>query len=919
VEISRPEGLNVQGDMTFMAWVKTTSDAARDRLIFGDVAGLAVHRNITIELDRGALHVGHGNDTVYESFSPSLVFDGGWKHLAIVFEKPHYYLYVDGSLHESGGLAEPISRTNGAGRSIGGWGPGYFKGAIDEVRLYSRALAEREILGHLPAAVLSADQGARISLTRRLRKDTLAFNALFTRLDASQGTRIECELTLQGEKEARRVFSAQLVATRPDSERAIADAEIATRNLVSGTYRLAATVRDSSNKVLALIEKEVTIAPSPHWLGSQAGVTDAVLPPYIPVQVKNNAGTPVVDVWGRTYRLGGMALPRQIVTRDKQVLAGPVRLRATVNGKEVSWSHQPPTIHQPSPGKVNVEQDGAGGAITARTLASIEYDGLLRAECTLSASAHVEIQSLVLEIPVKREHARYLYTWPTVWGGGGTSGELVRPMEFNFHPIVWLGDDARGLTWMCESENDFSPDDPSKVIQVLPEAETVTLRIRLLGKPATLLPDRAIQYVFALQPTPLKPMEKDGWESRFGSCPWYGDDYDLLTGREFLGKPALVTLRELGVRTLIVWNWTPALAYPWPLEQAVNFKSLVRACHAHGIRVIPYLGYQISEQAPEYSQVRDEVVVFPVAANADKYPQTKPQLVSSVCLGSVWQDSLVDHVSRMIDEFDIDGVYVDSANMPWPCTNALHGCTARRLDGTRVPVYPVFAVRDTFRRLYAVIKSKKADGVLDSHVFDCMNPGALAFSTSYWTGEQLSAADVPTDSVTLDRFRTEFMGVNWGVPCDMLAYKLGSFKKALAVSLPHDILTRFRQDEIPTNPGNSEAVLARSIWELADDFGRREAAFVPYYQPQRIIEGLPKHWIMSMYRHPRNGTLAIVSNLGRLETRATLRPDWKTLGLAGPGSVLDGVTRRPIPLTDGQLQVALPAGGWQYLWFQPVK
>ncbi len=468
---------------------------------------------------------------------------------------------------------------------------------------------------------------------------------------------------------------------------------------------------------------------------------------------------------------------------------------------------------------------------------------------------------------------------------------------------------------MCESENNFSTDDPNKVIEVIPGAEEVKLRIRIIGQPTALSPERPLEYVFALQATPLKPWGQDGWESRFGSCPWYGDDYDLLNGREFLGKPALDRLQELGVRTLIAWNWTPALAYPWPLERAEDFKSLVRACHARGIRVIPYLGYQISEKAPEYAQVRDEVVVFPVSSNADKYPKTKPQLVSSVCLRSIWQDALADHVSRMIDEFDIDGVYVDSTNMPFPCRNALHGCEAQRRDGTVVPVYPVFAVRDTFRRLYAVVKSKKADGIIDSHVFDCMNPGALAFSTSYWTGEQLSAADTPTDAIPLDRFRTEFMGVNWGVPCDMLSYKLGSFHKSLAVSLPHDVLARFRQDEIPVDPGDSEAVLAGSIWRLAEDFGRREARFLPYFGPERPIEGLPPHWIASLYRHPRHGALVIVSNLGRQEVRAELQPNWQALGLAKPGQVLDGLTRATMAVTNGTVELTLPAGDWRYLWF----
>ncbi len=181
-------------------------------------------------------------------------------------------------------------------------------------------------------------------------------------------------------------------------------------------------------------------------------------------------------------------------------------------------------------------------------------------------------------------------------------------MEFSFHPIVWMGDEARGLSWLCESEQDWAPDDPARAIQVVPGAERVTLRICLIGRATALRPERPLRYTFAFQATPLKPWGKDGWELRFSGCPWYGYDYDLLKNRALLGKPGLACLKELGVRTLIAGNWTPALAYPWPLERAADFKALVKACHAHGIRVIPYLGYQISEKAPEFPWLKDEVV-----------------------------------------------------------------------------------------------------------------------------------------------------------------------------------------------------------------------------------------------------------------------------------------------------------------------
>ncbi len=174
-------------------------------------------------------------------------------------------------------------------------------------------------------------------------------------------------------------------------------------------------------------------------------------------------------------------------------------------------------------------------------------------------------------------------------------------MECNFHPIVWIGDEARGLSWLCESEQDWAPDDPARVIQVVPGNEQVMLRIRIIGKTTALRPRAAAPLHVCL---PGHAAEADG-KRRLGACalagcPWYGYDYDLLKNRELLGKPGLDCLKELGVRTLITTNWTPALAYPWPLERAADFKALVKACHAHGIRVIPYLGYQISEKAPEF-------------------------------------------------------------------------------------------------------------------------------------------------------------------------------------------------------------------------------------------------------------------------------------------------------------------------------
>ena len=113
-----------------------------------------------------------------------------------------------------------------------------------------------------------------------------------------------------------------------------------------------------------------------------------------------------------------------------------------------------------------------------------------------------------------------------------------------------------------------------------------------------------------------------------------------------------------------------------------------------------------------------------------------------------------------------------------------------------------------------------------------------------------------------------------------------------------------------------EPSLSQALWKLMDDFGRSEAHFTPYFSRECPPWDLPKDWIASLYRHPSRGALLILSNLSRQEGRATLKPDWKALGIDVPGAVIDGLTRNALPVNNGKLEVVLPAAGWKYVWFR---
>jgi len=133
----------------------------------------------------------------------------------------------------------------------------------------------------------------------------------------------------------------------------------------------------------------------------------------------------------------------------------------------------------------------------------------------------------------------------------------------------------------------------------------------------------------------------------------------------------------------------------------------------------------------------------------------------------------------------------------------------------------------------------------------------------------------------------------------------------MALALPHDVLVRSWQDEFP---------LTQALWKLADDFGRSEAKFFPYYEHPNLVRGMPAEWIASAYVHPKSGALLILSNLSKQDGTTAVTPNWEMFGLAPDNATaVDGMSRQDIPVFGGSLSVRLPSVGWQTIWIRAGK
>ncbi|MDA8091380.1 MAG: DUF6067 family protein [Nitrospiraceae bacterium] len=620
------------------------------------------------------------------------------------------------------------------------------------------------------------------------------------------------------------------------------------------------------------------------WFGNQLGLEDRVLPPWTPVTV---SGT-TVGCWGRNYEFGKSPFPEQIAIENVSVLARPITLVAFSKGKRIEWRAGTIRVdgtHSHARASVKGRLYGPNG-LNINVTTDIGFDGLMRFELA-SAKNLDQVDSLALEIPLSASRAFYRHLWSPSWVG--LSGALPKGNgiidEDHFIPYYWIGDNDRGLFWFSESGEMWPNSERQDAIELARSDREVVLRLNI-KKPGQRFPNKW-KFAFGLQATPVKPLAKDWRKWRLE--PALNSNVSIIWP-----LPSMDSLRYYG--------------YPEAAFGDIFLKRINRI-HAQGKLAVAYSCLtHLSAQSPEWKEFGDiwgtgrgDSTSADVKAYGSDFAAVSP-------VGDGWPDFIVWRNKKFIDRFGIDGLYHDNT-LPYGST-AMNAGTGYIRDGKKFQTYPILGYRNLYRRMYAVLKDEKRPSFSMAHMSGKMDIPVLAYEDAYLDGEQFRGRvkDDYMDVISLDAFRAEFMGRQWGV----IPVFLPEFRPPYSgqVEPTRGLMALLMLHDVTVWPLWCNVKVVNKALDALDKFGYARSDFIPYFAPDPPAATRLEKVYVSAYRKRNGEALLIISNLSREDRQGDICINSHLIGGTADNAV-SWPSGTPLAVKNNCIKLGVPERGYE--------
>ena len=597
--------------------------------------------------------------------------------------------------------------------------------------------------------------------------------------------------------------------------------------------------------------------------------------PWIAVAAEENQKGCTAKVWGREYKIENNLLFSSVTSLGDELLASPIRISASENGKEIIWQDTDVFLSEANDEKAVIYATAQSDAFIVNTATTVEFDGYCTVDVKLMPKGYTVPQLFGLEkkeppktnldyfhieIPLKKEFAKLYHTYPsnimpdetggtdnsTMYAGSGMLEE--KNMASGFSSVIFLGNDEKGLFTYAETDKDWQPEDSQKTVEFMVGEEEAVLRLNIIdGQPDKWTEINAenghgqyeypdISYRLMFQATPVKPFPENPYKEKqlhidcFKKIPQEYIDFlsnPVVEGSDEIGYDRI---KRMGVTTLILHEkWNQVQNY-WKLTKrtAHQLRTIIEECHKRGIKVVTYFGYEISTMSDIWY---DKAELYKRKGREMKkglgWYRFPAQREVCVCYNSPISEEFANGLEALVDEYDFDGVYLDGTGMVWNCHNTAHGCGYYDKNGVLHSTFPITGVRNLMKNLYNIFESRGK--TINCHVSDCICPAGIAFAHALWLGEyiQYSLVKYGADEMPEGYLRATHSGRNFGLPTEFIVYEnkpIWSFDDAFAFSLVHGVLPR------PNDIGEPLAKMSQ-IWGILDNFPIEESEWCPYFNP----------------------------------------------------------------------------------------
>jgi hypothetical protein len=595
------------------------------------------------------------------------------------------------------------------------------------------------------------------------------------------------------------------------------------------------------------------------WLDSRLGIVEEPTHPYTPVKVSGSN----VSVLKRDVKYAQTGLPRSITSFSNEVLAGPIEVKTMIGGKDIQWKSKGLKAIKKTNASAFFESTGDIGSLSVTCRSKAEFDGYTNYRIVLKASKPIDLDNVVLEVPVRRDIATYF----TGFGCDGGSRPKYWQWDWSQRGVAscWLGEVNAGIyltlksgpdMWDIESDKSPAPVNSWQAgkCQLVEDGDAVV--IRCTTGTVHLKAGEQLPLRFGTLVTPVKPVNMEHFNQRYYQ--FYNNVVQPDAAKAF--NATVINIHQGN-------ELNPYINYPF--RTVDKMREYIDKAHNLGMRAKIYdtvrelsnfcteiwtlrsLGHEILEAGDGKegeSWLVEHLVDDFQAAWHQPYANGEIDAAMATTGTSRWCNYYIEGVSWLSRELGLDGIYIDGLNYD----------------------------REGMKRFRRAIDSGKPGNLLDLHDGDnykCNDSRKSPILTeleftpyldSLWYGEIFNYDEGP------DYWLVEVSGIPFGLMGDMLQMPINPYR-----GMTFGMSGRYWMGADPQH-----------LWKAWIDLKLSESNMIGWWDTKCPVKTGHKEVMATVYKNKGYAVIALgswakpcVGGWADWPNMIKLQIDWKALGL----------------------------------------